>query len=249
MQIYRFMVRSSIRCLAIALCLSSNSLLAQTLPLQPNLINFNSPEGERLLLKSKSKQDYWPLSIQFVTQNSQAYCGVASMVMVLNALAIRAPVDSRYQPYRVFTQENFFDNEKTRSVISPELVSRQGMTLDQLGQLLGSYPVKVQVHHAADSNLEQFRQQVMQTLNQTDNFLLVNYLRKEINQDRGGHISPIAAYHKGSDRILILDVSRYKYPPVWVKTAELWQAMNTQDSVSGQTRGYVLVSREIPQPP
>ncbi|MBW4553013.1 MAG: phytochelatin synthase family protein [Aphanocapsa sp. GSE-SYN-MK-11-07L] len=244
MQINRLIVKSLLPGSAIACLLSGTGLLAQTLPLQPNLINFNSPEGERLLLKSKSKQDYWPLSIQFMTQNSQAYCGVASMVMVLNALAIPAPADPRYGPHRVFTQENFFDNQQARSVISPEVVGRQGMTLAQLGQLLASYPVKVQVYHAAETSLEQFRQQVMETLNQTDNFLLVNYLRKEINQERGGHISPIAAYHKGSDRILILDVSRYKYPPVWVKTAELWQAMATQDSVSGQTRGYVLVSRD-----
>ncbi len=41
---------------------------------------------------------------------------------------------------------------------------------------------------------------------------------------------------------LILDVSRYKYPPVWVKASELWQAMVTVDSVSGKTRGFVLVS-------
>ncbi len=233
----------SIPTLAIGLW-TSGSVLAQTLPVAPNLINFNSPEGERLLLKSKTKQDYWPLSIQFVTQNSQAYCGVASIVMVLNALAIPAPVDPKYAPYRVFTQENFFNHEQTRTLIGPEVVARQGMTLDQLGQLLASYSVKVKVYHAADSNLDQFRQQLIATLNQTNNFILINYLRKEINQEKGGHISPIAAYNQSSDRVLILDVSRYKYPPVWVKTAELWRAMATQDPVSAKTRGYVLVSRE-----
>ncbi|MGB6297273.1 MAG: phytochelatin synthase family protein, partial [Rivularia sp. (in: cyanobacteria)] len=58
-----------------------------------------------------------------------------------------------------------------------------------------------------------------------------------------GHISPLAAYNKETDRFLILDVSRYKYPPVWVKAEDLWKAMNTKDSVSDKTRGFVLVSK------
>ena len=44
-----------------------------------------------------------------------------------------------------------------------------------------------------------------------------------------GHISPLAAYDADTDRFLILDVSRFKYPPVWVGTAELFTAMNTTD--------------------
>jgi hypothetical protein len=40
-------------------------------------------------------------------------------------------------------------------------------------------------------------------------------------------------------------VARYKYPPVWVKTAELFAAMNTQDSDNeNKTRGYVLVAKK-----
>lgn len=65
-----------------------------------------------------------------------------------------------------------------------------------------------------------------------------------MGQEKGGHISPIAAYNQETDRFLILDVSRYKYPPIWVKTADLWRAIATVDSVSGKTRGFVFVSRQ-----
>lgn len=233
-----------IRALILGLCVASGSALAQTLPLPRNLIDFKSAQGEQLLLASKAREDYWPLSIQFVTQNNQAYCGVASIVMVLNALSVPAPVAPAYSPYHMFTQENFFSNQKTREVLSPKVVARQGMTLNQLGQLLGSYPVKVQVYHAANSSLAKFRSSVVANLQQPDNFVLVNYLRKGIGQERGGHISPLAAYNEQTDRFLILDVSRYKYPPVWVKAADLWRAMATRDSVSGKTRGFVLVSQD-----
>jgi Phytochelatin synthase len=232
---------------AIALLMTGDRVLTQTLSLPRNLISFNSETGEQLLLQSKAREDFWALSTQYVTQNTQAYCGVASMVMVLNALSVPAPIAPEYTPYRVFTQANFFNNTQTRKILAPEVVARQGITLEQLGQLLGSYGVEAKVYHSSNTDLEQFRQLVAQNLHQENNFVLVNYLRRKIGQERGGHISPIAAYNQQTDRFLILDVSRYKYPPVWVKAADLWQAMDTKDTVSGKTRGFVLVSRKAMQ--
>jgi Phytochelatin synthase len=236
-------LKNSLKLFILGASLAAGNLAAQTLPLPSNLIAFNSPEGEQLLLESQSKEDFWHLSIQFVTQINQAYCGVATIVMVLNGLGIPAPEAPQYKPYRVFTQENFFNNEATQQVIRPEVVSRQGMTLEQLGQLFASYAVKVEVYPAAETTLQEFRRLVAENLKQPGNFVVVNYLRREIGQERGGHISPIAAYNEPSDRFLILDVARYKYPPVWVKAEDLWQAMTTLDPASGKTRGFVLVSR------
>ncbi len=239
----RQVIKTSVKTGIAWFCVANGSVFSQTLPLSPNLIGFNSDEGEKLLIDSKSREDFFPLSTQFITQNNQAYCGVASIVMVLNSLGIPAPEAPQYKPYRVFTQENFFSNEKTKEVITAEVVSRKGMTLDQIGGLLASYGVKVNVYHAADTSLEKFRSLAAENLKQPGNFILINYLRKEIGQEKGGHISPLAAYNEQTDRFLILDVSRYKYPPVWVKAADLWNAMSTTDSASGKTRGFVFVSK------
>ena len=63
-----------------------------------------------------------------------------------------------------------------------------------------------------------------------------------MGQEKGGHISPLAAYNSKADRFLILDVARYKYPPVWVSTSDLFAAMNTTDSDNdNKTRGFVVV--------
>jgi hypothetical protein len=240
---FRKFIKTSVQAGIVSFCVASGSVLSQTLPLSPNLIGFNSDEGEKLLIDSKSREDFFPLSTQFITQNNQAYCGVASIVMVLNGLGIPAPEAPQYKPYRVFTQENFFSNEKTKEVIPAEVVSRKGMTLDQIGGLFASYGVKVNVYHAGDTSLEKFRSLAAENLKQPGNFILINYLRKEIGQEKGGHISPLAAYNEQTDRFLILDVSRYKYPPVWVRAADLWKAMSTTDSESGKTRGFVFVSK------
>lgn len=233
-----------LRFVILALCAASGGAIAQMQPLPQTgtLIDLTTPEGEQLLVQSKARNDYWPLSVQFVTQDNLAYCGVASSVMVLNALSVPAPAAPEYGTYRMFTQKNFF-SDAARKVVPPERVSRRGMTLAQLGQLLETYPVKAKVYHAADSSLEEFRALAVKNLQDPGNFVLVNYLRRAMGQQTGGHISPVAAYNEQTDRFLILDVTRYKYPPVWVRAADLWKAMDTVDSVSGKKRGFVLVSR------
>lgn len=230
----------SLQAAVMGLCVVGGDALAQTLAIPRILINLTSPEGGQLLIKSEARTDYLPLSVQFVTQKNQAYCGVASSIMVLNALGIPAPVASEFAPYRVFTQDNFF-NERTQKVLTSGVVSRQGMTLDQLSQLLETYPVTAKAYHAGNVDLAAFRTLVVKNLQEPGNFVLINYLRRAIAQETGGHISPIAAYDAQTDRFLILDVSRYKYPPIWVQAADLWRAMNTTDSVSNKTRGFVLI--------
>ena len=141
---------------ALVLALCAGSATAQTLPLPQNLINLNSNQGAALLHDSEALQSYWPLSIQFVTQKNQAFCGVASIVMVLNALAIPAPTTPEFDPYRTFTQENVF-TPATEKFLPQETVRKIGMTLDQIGGFISTYEVKAEVHHASDSSVEEFR--------------------------------------------------------------------------------------------
>ncbi len=216
---------------------------ADTLPLPPGLIGLDSDDGARLLVeRSTVREAYWPLSLQFVTQKNQAYCGVATSVMVLNALRLPAPPAPEIEPFATFTQDNLL-NADTERILPRELLLKQGMTLDQAGALLSAHGAAVEVRHAEDGTLDDFREAAVQALGRRDRFVVVNYLRSAIGQVRGGHISPLAAYDAAGDRLLLLDVSRYKYPPVWVPTAGLFAAMNTPDSSNGQrSRGYLLVS-------
>lgn len=221
---------------------------ADTLALPDKLIDLRSAQGESLLLETKPLDAFLPISVAYETQKNQAFCGVASMVMVLNAIHAPAPTSPEYQPYNVFTQENVLD-QATEAVLPRAVLMRQGMTLDQLGQLLGLHPVTVEVRHAAPGGLDAFRSAARDALAGRDRYVLVNYLRRVLGQERGGHISPLAAYDGKADRFLILDVARYKYPPVWVTAADLFDAMNTPDADNGdKTRGYVLVSRPVGAP-
>src|SRR5215216_6890557 len=121
---------SLLRAFGLCFWLSAGSVVAQTLPLAEPLISLNSEQGSRLLLESEDNRSYWPLSIQFVTQKNQAFCGVASIVMVLNALGAPAPTTPEFDPYKTFTQDNVF-TPATEKVLPQETVNQMGMTLDQ----------------------------------------------------------------------------------------------------------------------
>jgi hypothetical protein len=225
----------------VAVCLIGPAANADTLPLPANLIGLGTQSGEQLLFESEARRAYWPLSMQFVTQKNQAFCGVATMVMVLNALDVAAPPTAGFDSFNVFTQDNALD-ERTERVLPLAVLMRQGMTLDQFGKLLEVYGVKADVQHAQASNVGAFRTAAVRNLSQPKHHVVVNYLRRVLGQERGGHISPLAAYDAKADRFLVLDVSRYKYPPVWVTTEDLFAAMNTVDNDNdGKTRGFVLI--------
>ena len=236
------MIAAFARTSFVCLLLSAAGASAEGLKLPDNLTDFRSPQGEAYLFESRPSEAYFPISAAFETQRTQSYCGVASTVMVLNAIAAPAPPSPQYQPYTVFTQDNVL-NDRTEAIRPRELILQRGMTLDQLGGILSVYPVAVEVHHAAPGGVDEFRKLASEALDSKGHFVIVNYLRKALGEETGGHISPLAAYDEKADRFLILDVARYKYPPVWVKTADLFDAMNTPDSDNdNKTRGYVLVS-------
>jgi hypothetical protein len=215
---------------------------AQSLRPPDNLVDLRSSQGEAFLIETRALADYFPISVAFETQKNQAYCGVASMVMALNALGVPAPMSPEFQPYAIFTQDNVLD-DKTDAILPRDTLAHHGMTLDQLGQILSLYPVAAEVHHVASGGVDEFRKQASEALATGHRFVLVNFLRKTLGEERGGHISPLGAYDENADRFLLLDVARYKYPPVWVKTSDLFDAMNTTDSDNdNKTRGYVLVS-------
>ena len=230
---------------AVAMAAGLSSARAETLPLPEGVIGLSTPEGEALLFGAEARNDYFPLSIHFTTQVNPAYCGPATIAMVLNALDVPRPASDMTVGLGMFDQENIFtpatDAVKPASAI---LSPPYGMTLDDLGGMLAAHDLEVTVVHAADSDVDTFRKTAIAELADDDHFILVNYLRKAIGQEAGGHISPLGAYDADTDRFLILDVSRYKYPPVWVKAEALFGAMNTIDSDNNdQTRGYVSVSR------
>lgn len=205
-----------------------------------DVIYWDTEVGKALRARMPADADFWQLSPVFATQETQTYCAVASAVTVLNALPVSRPVDPAYAPYPFFTQHNFFSTGVSR-LISPQTVLAQGMTRDEMVQALSLHGV--QAHSLAGDNLSDaaLRELLRQALGDDGRFVLANYLRGELGQVGGGHWSVLAAYDAPTDRVLILDVAKYKYSPVWVDIRTLRQAIATRDATSGKARGLVIV--------
>jgi hypothetical protein len=217
---------------------------AETAKLPARPIALDSEEGQRLLIEADARRDFFALSEHFVAQKNQGLCGAASAVMVLNALPIPAPEVPEWSPYRSFTQDNVF-NAKARELG----VARGGLTLEQLHQLVETQPAEARITYASDISLDDFRRIMAADLDDPTGFVIVNFLRSALDEEPNGpieaslagHYSPLAAYHAKSDRMLMLDVAQYKYPPAWIETSWLFAAMVATDLDSGKSRGFLQV--------
>ena len=211
-------------------------LLAQLQALPPQLVALDSDEGRKLLTESSANRDFFALVGTFQQQENEPYCAVASSATILNAMPLRAPEVPEMAPFRAFTQKNVFEPQALQAV------SRGGATVEQLASYLRAAGVEVKAVHADATTLDDFRREAVRNLQTPDDYLLVDFLRTELGQDFGAHWSPLAAYHAQSDRFLVLDVNRIRYPPYWAKAEDLFRAMNTLDPDAGAKRGYLVVT-------
>lgn len=222
-------------------------LLAQLQPLPPQLVPLDSDEGRAIFAEARASRAFFPLVSRFTTQRSTSYCGVASSLMVLNALDLAAPEAREWAPFRAFTDENVF-NAEARRAVTPASVEHGGLTLEQLSHLLRSNGAEVTPVHAEAGSLDAFRREAAADLAAPGRYVLVDFLRTELGQDFGAHWSPLAAYSEKTDRFLVLDVARFRYPPSWARAEDLWRAMATRDLDSGHSRGYLRVAKAAGAP-
>ena len=231
------------------------------------LVEWASAESGARLSRSSHKADFFPLSNHFISQDNSIFCGPVSSAIVLNALRLGKrdglPTDRQsigedemdWLPpgadpfYGKYTPGNVLnDRTKTRLEVlgKPILIegapkSDFGLQLRQLAQVLRSHGLRVAARVVgADADTAAIRQELAANLARPEDYVLVNYSRRALGQEGGGHISPLGAYDAPSDSFLVMDVNPNRAPWVWVGADALIAAMQTFDTV--ENRGYLLIS-------
>lgn len=203
-------------------------------PLPDGAVAFSSTEGRRIFeeaLAAGGMDGYFPLAEQFHTQSEPAYCGLGSLVVALNALAI--------DPGRLWKGAwRWFGEEMLDCCVPLSEIRRRGLEMDELACLARCNGARVDAVHANDSNLAAFRD-ALATASRGGSVLLASYDRSTLGQTGAGHFSPLGGYHRERDLVLILDVARFKYPPHWVSAEQLWRAMQPLDPATGKSRGWL----------
>lgn len=210
-------------------------------PLPPLCIGFSSKSGKELLKQSiLSGHDacFYSLMAQFHTQSEPAFCGLGTLVTVLNALHI--------DPSKVWKGIwRWYSEEMLACCKSIDEIAETGITLEQFTCIARCNGANVQQFHAENTNIEHFRSLVKKITRDGDSrYLISSYTRKLLNQTGDGHFSPLAAYEPSKDMVLILDVARFKYPPHWVPLKVLWEAMLPKDADTGKSRGYFVIGTQ-----
>lgn len=246
--------------LFILLCLitSNQSVYAD------ELVAWNSTKGITRFEESKHKVDFYTLSNHFETQSNGLFCGPTTATIVLNALRLgkskNLPKDSsvlttserKNLPAKMdptlekYTQKNIFKVKGAKPlewVLGKKVKEKRdfGFQLRQLNELLSAHHLKSTLR-IADGTLsdEQIKKELITNLSTPNDYVIINYQRKAIGQEGGGHISPLAAYHEKSDSFLILDVNPNRAKWIWASSKDLIKSMRTFDTV--ENRGYLLVS-------
>jgi hypothetical protein len=197
------------------------------------------------------KTDFWKLIPYYVPQHNGKACGVASSIMILNALF--APDRNTADGKNVTVDEIF----KLAPIYKKNTGKKgKGFTLDALGETLttllenspgGPYTVTVERFNGRNSKAEMNRLKKVLQENEKNprDFILANFLQSVLTGDPEGsvgHIAPIGAFDARKKRVLILDPDREYYQPYWVPYEKLFDAVNTTDASTSKSRGLVIVS-------
>ena len=180
-------------------------------------------------------EGYFPLAEQFHTQSDPTFCGLGSLVMALNALAI----DPEREWKGVW---RWFADDMLDCCLPLSAIREQGLSIDQLACLARCNRAEVTLVRANATNLAAWRD-ALRIAASGDAVVIASYNRATLGQTGSGHLSPIGGYHRARDLALILDVARFKYPPHWVPAERLWQAMQEIDPVTGQSRGWLVLHK------
>jgi len=209
-------------------------------PLPPELVAFGSPEGRTLLveaLAAGTAECFHALVAHLHTQAEPAWCGLGTLVTVLNALEI--------DPGRVWKGPwRFFGEELLVCCKALDVAASEGVTLAEVACLAECNGADARRLHAETGGEHAFREALALSVRAPAGpFIIANYDRRVLGQSGSGHFSPLAAWHEASERVLVLDVARFKYPPHWVPVATLWSAMASIDDDTRMARGYLLVGQ------
>lgn len=209
-------------------------------PLPSSLVALSSDEGRRLFKEALAEggmEGYFPLAEQMHTQAEPSFCGLGSLVVVLNALAI--------DPGRLWKGPWRWFGEELLDCCSPlDEVRKEGITLNRLACLARCNGARVKTFPAGETTVAELRYHVRAASSASAGVhVIAAYSRAALGQTGDGHYSPIGGYHRGSDSALILDVARFKYPPHWVPLDLLWESMQRRDASTGKPRGFFVMTR------
>mmetsp|Transcript_26975 Transcript_26975/g.40957 ORF Transcript_26975/g.40957 Transcript_26975/m.40957 type:complete len:357 (-) Transcript_26975:1315-2385(-) len=187
-------------------------------------------------------------------QINQGFCPIASSAAILNSLRgrIELPQDPVYIPFPWATQNHLVQNDCVKqNVVDVDNPKKfyVGMSLnmakDLLNCQLSGQGYVAEAYHV-DPDLvseDEVKKIVKDAVMDKNSRVMINYDRGGIGQGPmgHGHFSPIGAYNHQLNAFLVMDVAKYKFPPVWVPVSNLYHGVGSIDTCANvQYPDYLL---------
>jgi len=204
-------------------------------------------------LRATPASPYWSLAPHAIQQHTDASCSLATATMLVNAVRGHEGQLKVGTPTSELSLLERLKDEVWRAAIHHE--TGHGQTLaefaDAMARALASFDcaarwrIEAMPVLDAEACLPQLRETLEALENGTTGFVASNFHLDLFYGDGTdiGHFSPVGAYDAGSDRVLMLDVYKKDYEPVWAPLPRLAKAMATLSRKTGEPRGYALVKR------
>eukprot|EP00927_Polykrikos_kofoidii_P039542 TRINITY_DN33905_c0_g1_i1.p1 TRINITY_DN33905_c0_g1~~TRINITY_DN33905_c0_g1_i1.p1 ORF type:complete len:418 (-),score=69.09 TRINITY_DN33905_c0_g1_i1:19-1272(-) len=210
--------------------------------LPPPAVPLSSAEGRMIFreaLAEGTAEAFFPLVEQFQTQDEPTSSGLATLVMVLNALRVDPGMLWKGQ-WRWYDERSFGARTKEQEFL------RDGVEWDEWLHIARCHGLLVE---AVRAESEGASRAVFESCcaslcaEPAGGVLVVAFSREALGQTGDGHYSPVGAYHCTRSLALLLDTARFKYAPHWVPVADLWEAMRSADHATTRSRGYATFAR------
>lgn len=196
---------------------------------------------------------YWSLAPQLIQQHTDSSCSLASAVMLLNAIRGHEGQLKVGAPVSELSLLDALKDEAWRAAIAHE--TGPGQTLSEFAEAMGralahfgcagTWRVEMRAVAEAEACLPELRATLAELESGATGFVAANFHLDLFYGDGVdvGHFSPVGAYDPGSDRVLMLDVYKKDYEPLWAPLERLARAMATRSRKTGEPRGYAVVKR------
>jgi len=234
------------------------------------VINWHSEEGIKRFERTHLKGDFFRLAHHFKPQRHPATCGIAASAIVLRGiyeksgkkfpLLMSMPITIGEKvyglDYRDINEDNFF-NDQTDKVMPRLAIQRMmrandgefsgGIDIAELSKMLKIHDVGVKIKLISDvseSLISEFRDEVISVVQDKDRFIIANYSH-DYKSGLGAHYSPVVAYDKESDSVLIMDVAAHREPWVWINLKDVYLSMHTKNYAGNSYRGYMIISGNL----
>lgn len=218
-------------------------------PHSPDLIPLRS---DHAYLRGAPESAYWSIAPHLIQQATDSSCSLATAVMLINAVRGREGQLRIGEPASEASLLDKLGDAFWRMSVAQD---GNGLSLTEFAAAMeralssyecaGTWKVAIAPVTDAEAAASDLRAALTAMENGDAGFIAANFHLDLFYGDGVdvGHFSPIGAYDAARDRVLMLDVYKKDYEPMWAPLPRLAKAMATLSRKTGEPRGYAVVKR------